>query len=225
MPMLGRAGPRERLAREGVRALSDAELLALVLRVGTREAGPTVLADRLLDRFRGLAFLADAPGAALERQVGVGAAKAASLQAAFELGRRIASQPLERGQPIRSPEDVQRHYAPRLCGRRRESFHVLMLDGRHRLIAVEEVSVGTLTSSLVHPREVFREAIRIAAAAVLLVHHHPSGDPAPSPEDRAVTDRLAAAGALLGIQVLDHVIVAAEGHYSFRERGWGSAGQ
>jgi DNA repair protein RadC len=99
----------------------------------------------------------------------------------------------------------------------RESFHVLMLDGRHRLIALEEVSVGTLTASLVHPREVFRGAIRHAAASILLVHNHPSGDPSPSAEDRAVTERLYGAGELLGISVIDHVIVAAEGYFSFRE--------
>ena len=215
-----RDGPRERLAREGVRGLADAELLALLLRVGTRESGSVVLAGRLLEQSGGLASLAGASTAALERMRGVGPAKAASLLAAFELGRRVASAPLDRGRPIRSPQDVQRHYAPRLRGRLRESFHVLILDGRHRLVAVEEVSVGTLTSSLVHPREVFREAIRSAAAAVLLVHHHPSGDPTPSAEDRAVTDRLAAAGELLGIAVVDHVVVADGGYFSFREAGW-----
>jgi DNA repair protein RadC len=155
---------------------------------------------------------------------GLGPAKSASLAAAFELGRRLASVPLVRGQAIRSPGDVQRYFQPRFRSRPRESFHVLLLDGRHRLVSIDEVSVGTLTASLVHPREVFREAIRQAAAALLLVHHHPSGDPSPSPEDRSVTDRLCAAGHLLGIPVVDHVIVAEEGHFSFQEAGLLRAG-
>ena len=112
----------------------------------------------------------------------------------------------------------EHYFRPRLREFQRESFHVLLLDGRHRLIGLEAVSIGTLTASLVHPREVFREAIRRAAAAMLLVHNHPSGDPVPSIEDRDVTRRLQAAGELLGIRVLDHVIVAEEGYYSFREQ-------
>jgi DNA repair protein RadC len=125
---------------------------------------------------------------------------------------------LERGQRIESPRDIQRHFRWRLRDWRRESFHVVLLDGRHRMMAVEAVSLGTLTASLVHPREVFREAIRRAAAAMLLVHNHPSGDPSPSQEDRDVTRRLEAAGELLGIRVLDHVIVAEDGYFSFRQQ-------
>ncbi|MEM9175645.1 MAG: DNA repair protein RadC, partial [Myxococcota bacterium] len=134
-------------------------------------------------------------------------------------GRRLAEAPLPIARPIGGPEAVARHFLPRLGRRDRESFHVLLLDGRHRLVGEEEVSVGTLTASLVHPREVFRGAIRAAAAALVLVHNHPSGDPQPSGEDRAVTRRLADAGRLLGIEVLDHVVVARGGHFSFREAG------
>ena len=177
------------------------------------------LARRLIDRAGGLVSLAAISLRELESIPGLGPAKAANLLAAFELGRRLASAPLERGQAIRSPADVQRHFQPRWRDRRRESFHALQLDGRHRLTSVDEVSVGTLTASLVHPREVFREAIRNAAAALLLVHHHPSGDPSPSPEDRSVTERLVAAGRLLGIRVVDHVIVADSGYFSFQEAG------
>jgi DNA repair protein RadC len=150
---------------------------------------------------------------------GLGPAKSASLRAAIELAWRIVDEPLELGQPIRSPADVQRHFRRSLRVLQQESFHVLLLDGRHRLIRAEEVSVGTLTASLVHPREVFRDAIRSAAAAIVLVHNHPSGDPSPSAEDRSVTERLRSAGALLGIRVLDHVIVADSGYFSFREAG------
>jgi DNA repair protein RadC len=211
--------PRERLNQKGVRALADAELLALVLRTGDRKNDASTIARAALDRFGGLVGLAAATGPALEAMPGLGPAKSASLRAAIELARRILDEPLERGQPIRSPADVQRHFRGRLRDFQRESFHVLLLDGRHRLITTEEVSVGTLTASLVHPREVFRDAIRNAAAALVLVHNHPSGDPSPSIEDRSVTERLRSAGILLGIRVLDHVIVAKSGYFSFRETG------
>jgi len=200
--------------------VADADLIALVLRTGDRRRDAWSLARTLLSTSRGLAGLAETSLRALEATPGIGAAKAASLCAAFELGRRLAATPIERGQAIRSPADVQRHFQPRLRPRYRESFHVIQLDGRHRMIALDEVSIGTLTASLVHPREVFREAIRNAAAALLLVHHHPSGDPSPSAEDRSVTTRLVAAGRLLGIRVVDHVIVAEQGYFSFQEAGW-----
>lgn len=213
------AWPRERLQRDGASGLGEVDLLALVLRTGDRRRDAWTLARELLVRAGGLAALAELPPAALEALPGVGPAKSASIAAALELGRRLVSIPLVRGQAIRSPEDVQRHFGPRFRGRPRESFHVLLLDARHRLMSIDEVSVGTLTASLVHPREVFREAIRQAAAALLLVHHHPSGDPSPSPEDRAVTDRLTAAGRLLGIGVVDHVIVSEGGFFSFQQAG------
>ncbi len=211
--------PRERLSRLGPAALADAELLALILRTGDRQQDAWSLARNLIERFAGLDGLLGASGSAIEAMPGLGPAKAASIRAAFELAQRVVSQPLEQGKPIRGPGDVQAHFESRLRHLRRESFHVVLLDGRHRLIAVEEVSVGTLTASLVHPREVFREAIRCAAGSLLLVHNHPSGDPRPSAEDRAVTSRLRAAGELLGIQVVDHVIVAVGGYFSFREAG------
>ena len=211
--------PRERLEQKGLAALADAELLALVLRTGDRHRDAWTLARSLLAHFDGLAGLASAPARALESLPGMGPAKAASLRAAIELGGRLHERPLRRGAPIRSPGDVQRHFRGTLRGLGRESFHVLLLDGRHRLISVEPVSVGTLTASLVHPREVFREAIRAAAAAIVLVHNHPSGDPSPSAEDRSVTERLRAAGVLLGIRVLDHVIVVDDDYFSCRESG------
>ncbi|MFO0690770.1 MAG: DNA repair protein RadC [Myxococcota bacterium] len=211
--------PRERLYCEGPRSLAEADLLALILRTGDRRRDAGALARELLAGAGGLAALAELAPGVLASLPGLGPAKSASIAAALELGRRLGSVPLVRGQAIRSPEDVQRHFGPRFRGRPRESFHVLLLDARHRLMAIDEVSVGTLTASLVHPREVFREAIRQAAAALLLVHHHPSGDPSPSPEDRSVTERLAAAGRLLGIGVVDHVIVSDGGFFSFQQAG------
>lgn len=207
----------ERFHGDGPRMLSDVELLALVLGTGNREQDAWSLARQLLTRSGGLAALADLSARELEALPGVGAAGSVRLASALELGRRIASVPLVRGEPIRSPSDVHRHFGPLLRGRLQESFHALLLDARHRLMSVVEVSVGTLTASLVHPREVFREAVRQAAAAIVLVHHHPSGDPSPSPEDRSVTDRLCAAGSLLGIRVVDHVIVGDSHYFSFQE--------
>jgi len=200
-------------------ALADHELLALVLRSGDRVRDASTIARAVLERFGGLRGLEMAAARDLERVPGLGPAKAASLRAALELAGRVMEEPLLRGAPIRSPADVQSHFRRSLCRRPRESFYVLLLDGRHRLISSEEVSVGTLTASLVHPREVFRDAIRSAAAAIVLVHNHPSGDPSPSAEDRSVTTRLREAGELLGIRVVDHVIVASSGYFSFREAG------
>jgi DNA repair protein RadC len=139
--------------------------------------------------------------------------------AALEIGRRLASRRLPEGTPVRDPADVFRHFHARLRDAPKERFLALLLDGRHRLLREEPVSLGTLTASLVHPREVFRPALRACAAALVLVHNHPSGDPAPSPEDREVTRRLARAGEILGIPVLDHVIVAERGFCSLREEG------
>jgi len=210
--------PRERLASLGVAALSVEELLALVLRTGDRRRDAR---DVARDLVRGLDRdgLAGASAVELARIRGLGPAKAASVVAALELGRRIAVRPLERGALLRGPEDVHHHFASRLRERREERFAVVLLDGRHRVLGDETVSRGTLTASLVHPREVFRPAIRHAAAAVVLVHNHPSGDPSPSDEDRRVTRRLAAAGELIGIRVVDHVVIGARAFHSFRDAG------
>lgn len=215
---IGRDRPRERLESLGPEALSDAELVALLLRTGTRGRDALALARELLERHGGLQQLAraGAPGRGLP---GLGPAKSAALRACVELGRRLAARRLGPGDALRSPADVHRHLHPHLRHVRQERFAVLLLDGRHRLIRQETVSQGTLTASLVHPREVFRPALREAAAALILVHNHPSGDPTPSPEDREVTRRLARAGELLGVRVLDHVIVAERGYCSLREEG------
>jgi len=149
----------------------------------------------------------------------MGPAKSATLAAALELGRRLAARRLRSGDPVRGPADVFRHFHARLRDVRHERFLVLLLDGRHRLLREVVISQGTLTASLVHPREVFRPALREAAAAVVLVHNHPSGDPSPSNEDREITARLADAGHLVGIPVLDHVVVADRGWSSLSELG------
>ncbi len=211
--------PRERLRQLGPEALSDAELVALVLRTGGRGADSLEVARRVLRRCGGLRAAARAAVLELSTTSGVGLAKAASLRAAFEIGRRIAAQRLSIGDPIRSPDDVHRHFFERLRDAERECFITLLMDCRKRMLREGLVSQGTLTASLVHPREVFRAAVHDAAAALILVHNHPSGDPTPSREDREVTQRLVRAGEIMGIRVLDHVVVAEHGYYSFQEAG------
>jgi DNA repair protein RadC len=211
--------PRERLDALGPEALSDAELVALLLRTGASGRGALALAAELLVHHGGLHGLARCGGAGASPLRGVGPAKRATLRAAFELGRRLAADRLRPGDSIRGPADVHRHLHPRLRHACQEQFLVILLDGRHRVLRCEVVSQGTLTASLVHPREVFRPALREAAAALILVHNHPSGDPGPSREDREVTTRLARAGEILGVRVLDHVIVAERGYCSLREQG------
>lgn len=212
-------GPRERLHALGPSALSDRELVALLLRTGGRGADVAAVAGALLRDHGGLRGLARAAASELRAAPGIGPAKCASLLAALELGRRLAARHLRPGDAIRGPGDVHRHFHPRLRDADRERFLALLLDGRHRVMREVAVSEGTLTASLVHPREVFRPALREGAAALVLVHNHPSGDPTPSAEDREVTDRLARAGELLGVRVLDHVIVAERGYWSLRESG------
>ncbi len=212
-------GPRERLEARGAEALSDAELVALLLRTGSGRTDVLSLASCLLEERGGLRGLADATHRELCETHGIGPAKSASLRGALEMGRRLAARRLHPGEPLRGPEDVYRHLHARLRDARHEHFLAILLDGRHRVIREVAVSRGTLTARLVHPREVFRPALRDAAAALVLVHNHPSGDPSPSQEDRDVTRRLARAGQILGVQVVDHVVVAERGFTSLREEG------
>jgi DNA repair protein RadC len=211
--------PRERLHRLGPAALSDAELLALLLRTGARGADALVLATRLLERCGGLFGLARAGVSEIDGAHGIGPAKSAAVCASLELGRRVAARRLHAGAAIHGPADVFAHFHPSLRLVPHEKFIALLLDGRQRVLREHVVSQGTLTASLVHPREVFRPALREAAAAMILVHNHPSGDPTPSPEDREVTRRLVRAGDLLGVRVLDHVVVAERGYCSLKEDG------
>jgi DNA repair protein RadC len=213
-----RSGARERLRAAGPEALEDAEILALLLRTGTRGRSALELARALLGR-EGLHGLARTLPAELEKHPGVGPAKAAGLVAALELARRLSERRLQTGDPIRGPEDVFRHFHARLRDMPHEQFHLLLLDGRHRVLREVLASRGTLTASLVHPREVFRPALREGAAALVVVHNHPSGDPGPSHEDREVTRRLVQAGALLGVPLLDHLVVAERGWVSLRGEG------
>lgn len=212
-------GPRERLEHIGLSFLSDAELLALIVRTGTRDADAMMLSRSLLSDVGGLVGLSEISLRELSAHRGMGPAKSASVLASRELGRRLAESRLERGARIRSADDVYGHFVQRMRWRQQEEFAVLLLDGRNQVIRESVISKGTLNASLVHPREVFRSAVREAAASLVLVHNHPSGDPAPSGEDLRVTRRLVEAGQVVGIRVLDHVVIADQGYYSFREEG------
>jgi DNA repair protein RadC len=212
--------PRERLKALGAHALSTAELLALVLGAGSgRRSAIGLGQDILADAGGSLRRIAARPVAALTGLAGVGTARAVAVHAALELGRRMAGESRDEGAPMRSPRDVYAAFAPRLEDLPVEEFHVAVLDSQHRLERDVAVTRGILNSSLVHPREVFREAIAERAAAVILVHNHPSGDPTPSADDRAVTEQLVAAGRLLDIPVHDHVIVGRGRYVSFAEAG------
>jgi DNA repair protein RadC len=212
--------PRERLWTLGAAALTSAELLALVL--GTGGGGKSVLeiASRMLEPGEGsLRRLAARPPAELVRLAGVGPTKAARLLAAFELAARIVREGRAALPRIREPEDVVRLFQSRLRDLAVEEFHLLALDSQSQVLRDVLVTRGLLNSSLVHPREVFRPAIAEAAAGIIVVHNHPSGDPTPSAEDRAVTRQLAAAGQLLDLPLYDHVILAGDRFISFATEG------
>ncbi len=216
------ARPRERLARLGPRALSDVELLAILLRTGEGRSRLTALdlARQMLARGGGLRFLAGATWEELARFRGVGPAKAVELKAALELGRRVAREGVARVR-LASPEQVGDFLVEELRWEERETFLAVLLDRRCQVLGIETVAVGGPDGVSVHPREVFRAAVRRNATAVILAHNHPSGDAGPSPEDVAVTRRLVAAGGIMGIEVLDHLVVAEGRYVSMRRLGLG----
>lgn len=199
--------------------MSDAELTALILRNGTFSATALDLARTVLARYGSLSRLASRKVGELTTVRGIGIAKAVSLIAAFELGRRAASDTGEQLPTISSPSDVSRIFTPVLRDLRQEVFMVLLLDSANHLLRDVTVTTGILNSSLVHPREVFQPAIMEPAAGIILLHNHPSGNPEPSDEDLRITRQLAAAGKILGIPVHDHVIVAGHAFSSFAEKG------
>lgn len=212
--------PRERLLHEGERNLSTRELLAILLRTGTARESALALADRLLARAGSLRGLAAMGAAELVQVPGIGPAKAAQIKAALELARRLALEPHHDRFAVRHPRDVVGLLMGDMRDLDREVFKVLMLDIKHRIIAIDTLSVGDLSGTLVHPRELFKDAMRRNSAAVILVHNHPSGDPEPSPDDLELTRRLVAGGRLLGIEVLDHIIIGDNRYVSLKERGY-----
>jgi DNA repair protein RadC len=212
--------PRERLWAVGPAALTGQELLAVLLGTGCVGRDALAVAAELLARVDGsLRRLAGRPPAELAQVAGVGRGKAARVVAALELGRRLGAEAEPPPERIRGPGDVRRWYGPRLRDLAVEEFHVLALGTQSQVLADLLITRGLLNSSLVHPREVFRAAIAEAAAGIIVVHNHPSGDPTPSADDRAVTRQLVDAGRLLDLPVYDHVIVAGDGYLSFAEAG------
>jgi len=213
--------PRERLAHAGEGALSTTELLAIILRTGVGGESVLDMARRLISRYDGLAGLARASYAELCAEKGLGKAKTAQLKAALELGRRMLLVAPEDRFAVRSPADVAQLMMAEMSHLVQEHFRVLYLDTRNQLLGSETVYVGSLNASHIRVGEVFRDAIKRNCAAIIVVHNHPSGDPTPSPEDVEVTRQLVAAGNLLDIEVLDHLVIGQQRFVSLRERGLG----
>ncbi len=211
--------PRERLITYGADVLSTSELLAILLRTGTEQYSAVGLADHLLSHFGSLRGVAHATIDEMATVHGIGPAKAAQIKAAIEFGRRLVAASPEERPKISSPRDVYNLLGPSLRDEKREHFVALLLDTKNGVLRHRTISVGDLSSSIVHPREVFTEAIRYSAASLIVAHNHPSGDPAPSPEDAAVTRRLVEAGELLGIELLDHIVLGDNRWVSLKEKG------
>lgn len=215
--------PREKLWERGAAALTNRELIAILLRVGVRGASAVEVGGELLERFKTLGGLSRASAQELAKIRGIGRTKAVQLAAAFQLGDRLAKEKIKENK-IDSPELVYEFFGAEMRALQKESLRVLLLDTRYHLIDTKEVSLGSVNESIAHPREVFRPAVLASAYAVIVAHNHPSGDPAPSASDHNLTRRLAEAAELLQIKLLDHVIIGApaEGrdpYFSFKEAG------
>jgi len=209
--------PRERLVKFGEQALSAQELLQLILGRGIAGESVAVTAQKLLTQFGSLQKLAEASIEELSSIRGIGIAKAAQIKAAFEIGRRLSTQTLPyKSKELTDPEKVYRLVKSKLKDYHKEHFYIISLNARNW--SISEVSKGTLDANLVHPREVFGEAIRSNAASIILIHNHPSGDPEPSQDDLEITKRIIEAGKIMGIDVLDHIIITKNKVFSFKEK-------
>ena len=213
--------PREKLLARGASALSETELLAIILRNGDAASGKSAIdhARLLLQQFGGLKGIDEAAASELYAIKGIGPAKAAQVKACLEIGKRIAGEKWEIGEPLQSAADVFHHFRETLGRDKHESFHVVLLDNKNRKMRDVKVSEGSLTASLVHPREVYNPVIRESAAGVIFVHNHPSGDPTPSAEDIDITKRLKDVGEVMGVRVLDHVVIGHDRYFSFNDKG------
>lgn len=213
--------PREKMLKQGAETLTDAELLALIVRTGDHSPRQSAidLGRNLLRKFGDLRNLSAASLSEISEVKGVGLAKSASILAALTLAKRLQTNKLRNLERFTSPLQVFDHFHYRFRDRRKEYFLILLLDGKNRIIAEKQISEGSLNQSIVHPREVFNPAVKESAAAIILVHNHPSGDPAPSREDREITRRLKESGDIVGIKVLDHIIIGDGSYLSFVEQG------
>jgi DNA repair protein RadC len=212
--------PRERMQQFGAQALSNAELLAILLRTGTYAESAVRLAQKVLIEAGSLRNLVDMNREQLMTIKGIGSAKALQIQASIELGRRLARTSMSDTITIRSPQDVSTYLMEDLRYLQKEHFVCLFLNTKNHVIGQETLSMGSLNASIVHPREVFRAAIKRSSASIICVHNHPSGDPTPSPEDIQMTARLVEAGQIIGIEVLDHIILGDQNFVSLKEKGF-----
>jgi DNA repair protein RadC len=220
MKELSRADrPREKLARHGPSALGDNELIAVVLGSGCRRSDALAIANQLLAARGGAHGLVRSTCDDLTRVAGIGRARAAQVLAAVELGRRTLAQAPGARIQLRSPREAAAYLLPPFGSRPVEQFGVVLLDSRHRVLRTTVLAIGGLNVTGVQPREVFREAVLGGAAAIVVFHNHPSGDPSPSPDDVHLTRRLSAAGLVMGIEVVDHLILGDVGYWSFKEQG------
>ncbi len=223
--------PRERLMKYGAASLSDAQLLAIIIRNGRNGRSSVDLGIELLDKFKSLEAIAQAGFNEFRGKdgiKGIGPAKIAEIKAAIELGKRWFERPTavrEHPDTVNASSEIADYYRQKMRGQRREYFKCALLDVKNKIIKDVDVSTGTLTASLVHPRETFMTAVRESAAAVIFIHNHPSGDTRPSQEDVLLTRRLVQAGEVLGIRVLDHIIIGDGDHFSFRDSGMMSDGR
>lgn len=212
--------PRERLINQGASSLSNQELIAILLRTGTKEESVLVLANRILSSFDKIQDLKDATIEELTSVKGVGKAKAVQLLAAAEIGKRLYRKHSDGRYTIRSPEDAASYLMTDMASLSQEHFVVLFLNVKNEVLHKQTIFIGSLNSSIVHPREVFREAVKRSAASIVVAHNHPSGNPAPSPEDIEVTKRLMEAGSIMGIETLDHLIIGDHQFISLKEKGY-----
>lgn len=212
--------PRERMTRQGASSLSNQELVAILLRTGSREESVLVLANKLLSEFDKIQDLRDVTIEELTAVKGVGDAKAVQILAAAELGKRIYSVAQDGRYAIKSPEDAAAYLMTDMSKLTQEHFVVLFLNVKNEVLHKQTIFIGSLNSSIVHPREIFREAVKRSAASLVVAHNHPSGNATPSPEDIEVTKRLAEAGELMGIDLLDHIIIGDQRFISLKEKGY-----
>lgn len=212
--------PRERLLKHGIEALSVQELLALILGRGIKDESVILTAQKIVSHFGDLRNLAKASIEELTTIKGIGPAKAAQIKAAFEMSKRLDNYPDEvKKVTVKSPEDAIKAIRNQLKGKKKEHFMVLSLDTRNHVTNTHQTSIGSLDSSMAHPREVFRDAIADSASSVIFIHNHPSGDPTPSEDDIKLTKRLTEVGDIVGIEVMDHIIVCDRDHLSMKAKG------
>lgn len=212
--------PRERLINQGPQSLSNQELIAIILRTGTKQESVLSLANRVLNYFEKLHELKHATLEEIVSIKGIGEAKAVQLLAAIELGRRLAQKQVDSRFTIRSPKDAASFLIPEMSSLQQEHFVALYLNVKNQVIHKQTIFIGSLNSSIVHPREIFKEAIKRSAASIICAHNHPSGNATPSPEDIEVTKRLQEAGFIIGIELIDHVIIGDHQYFSLKEQGY-----